>query len=111
MVINLYRVTYMTSTEKPTQQAILEYLVYRGHFVWRNNSGGFKVQDRYIKAGRKGSSDIIGCSSEGKLIAVEVKDKKGRLTAEQETFLDQIKQRGGYAILAYTLDDVINSGL
>ena len=54
-----------------------------------------------------GSSDLIGWTSEGKFLAVECKTDRGRLTEHQNNFLTQVKQDGGIAILARSVDDLI----
>lgn len=89
----------------------MQYLSMRGHYIWRNNSGGFKVDTRYIRAGKTGSSDIIGIAKDGRFIAIECKDIKGCTTPAQEEFLNEIRVRGGYSVVAKSLDDVINIGL
>lgn len=60
------------------------------------------------RAGVKGGSDILGIAKDGKFIAVECKIKGNKPTALQELFLDEIRSRGGYGIVAYDLKDVEN---
>jgi len=69
----------------------------------------------------KGVSDIIGIAKksvrcphcqkefnvEGFYAAIEVKRPGGKLTEGQEDFLFSVKQAGGIAIVAYSVDDVI----
>ena len=98
-------------TEKQIQDIILEYLNISGHFCWRNNTGVMTATDKYGKqrmwrAGVKGSADILGIAKDGKMIAIECKRKGKKATAEQLFFLDAIKYRGGYAIVATSLDEV-----
>lgn len=94
---------------------IKNYLLIKGHYVWRNNTGAMKLQsinkrgiksDRFFRAGMTGSSDIIGIAKDGKFIAVECKIKPNKPTLLQNEFLQNIKDRGGYAIVAYDLCDV-----
>lgn len=88
---------------------VLEYLKYKGHYVWRQNTGGmYDHKNRFVKFGFKGISDIIGIASDGKMIAVECKVGKNKPTQFQQDFLDSIRERGGYAILCYQLEDVEN---
>lgn len=103
-------------TEAQTQRAILDYLLARGHYVWRNNTGMFtgeyKGRKRFIRAGLKGSADIIGVERvSGQLIAIEVKRRGGKIRPEQLEFIAEITRRRGLAFVAYSLDDVINHGL
>ena len=96
--------------EKETQKAIIQYLNLSGHYVWRNNSGmvfsEYKGKKRMWSVGLKGSSDVIGIAKDGKFIAVEVKSKGNKPTIYQNMFLDEVKKKGGYAIVAYSLEDV-----
>jgi len=63
----------------------------------------FKVaQGMYSTAG---ISDIICCCN-GKFIAIEVKNEKGKPTALQVKFLNTIKQKGGVAMIARSVNDV-----
>lgn len=98
----------------------ISYLNIAGHYVWRNNSGFFKhdyttkagINKRSImRAGMKGSSDILGVSKSGRFIAIECKRKGNTPTPQQTVFLDEIKQRGGYAVVAYSIDDLQIAGL
>jgi hypothetical protein len=56
----------------------------------------------------KGISDILGLWM-GRGLAIEVKAKGGRLSPEQKEFLEGWRESGGIAILAYSLDDVIQA--
>src|SRR3990167_10893916 len=97
-------------SEQDIVNSILDYLNLKGHRCWRNNTGAFPFESkgvrRYIRAGFPGSSDIIGIAKDGKFIAVEVKKPGGKLTENQMKFLEMIGNNGGYAILAFSIDDV-----
>lgn len=99
--------------EKEIQKTILEYLNLNGHYCWRNNTGmifsEYKGKKRAWYAGMKGSSDILGVAKNGKFIAVEVKGKGNKPSLYQQMFLAEVKKRGGYAIVAYSLEDVMKS--
>jgi len=99
--------------EKEIQSAIMEYLALAGHFVWRNNSGGFTDQKgHYYRYGLTGSSDIIGAHGRtGQFIAIEVKRPNGKVTEAQNRFLETIKRCGGIGIVARSVSDVIEAGL
>lgn len=98
--------------ETDIQREILEALIHSGYMVWRNNSGAFWSHQRqaYIKVqgvGRiNGVSDILGVLPDGKMLAIEVKSKTGRLTPEQGEFLIKVSNRGGLAFVARSLQDV-----
>lgn len=99
-----------TVSEQDIQKSILDYLRLKKYVVFKHNSTQFGVRNGKSFAfsnGEKGISDIIGCSKEGRFIAVEVKKPGGKPSPEQIEFLRRIKENGGYGILAYSLDDVV----
>lgn len=59
-----------------------------------------------IGSGMPGVSDILGIYK-GRFLAIEIKAPGGRLSPAQKIFLDNVKEEGGVAILAYSVDDVI----
>lgn len=58
-------------------------------YCWINNTGALKVRESFIRFGKAGSSDIIGFTSDGKFLSVEVKTGTGRLTPLQVDFKDK----------------------
>jgi hypothetical protein len=100
-------------TEKQIQNVILEWLNLNGHYCWRNNTGMVHMENkdgsiRQWRAGIKGSSDILGVSKDGRFIAIECKRVGKKATEIQQYFLDEIEKRGGVAIVATSLDHIIN---
>lgn len=89
---------------------IVDYLNLRGHFVQRTNSGTMQAEyngrKRFIKMAQPGTADITGCSRDGRFLAVECKIKPNKLTELQEQYLNEVRRRGGIALVAYSLDDV-----
>ena len=55
-----------------------------------------------------GSSDLIGFTDDGRFLAVEVKTERGRATEEQRRFIVVVRQFGGYAGIARSVDDAID---
>jgi len=53
-----------------------------------------------------GISDILGVY-QGKFLAIEVKAPKGKPSLAQTDFLNRVREEGGIAILAYSIEDVI----
>lgn len=94
--------------EQVIQSHILQYLRLKGYFVWKNNTAGIykRATNSYIPSHAKGVSDIIGLTKQGVFIAIEVKRSGGKLSPNQEAFLEAIRASGGVAILAYDLKDV-----
>lgn len=54
----------------------------------------------------KGISDIIGVWR-SRFLAIEVKTKEGRVSPEQQEFLDCVNRCGGIAFVAKSLNEVI----
>jgi len=109
------RVTGSSSepTEADIQRDILIFL--RKHpavsKVWRQNSGTFKLtygeKERFVRSNTaKGMSDILGVLNNGRIVAIEVKSRKGVIQTHQRSFLDSIKKAGGLAFVARSVDDV-----
>lgn len=96
--------------ERDIQKQILDYLHLRGILAFKHRNVGIYKQStgKYIPLpfGEKGISDILGCTKEGKFLAIEVKKEGGRPSEEQKIFLSRVSQSGGLGILAYSLDDV-----
>lgn len=83
-------------TEADIQSEIMIELSKRGHKIFRANAG--KIQDArtgmWIKLFPKGFSDLCGWrKSDGKFIAIEVKNEKGKLRAEQVKFSEFAKSQ------------------
>jgi len=76
--------------------------------IWRNNSGALKDQrGQLITYGLKGSADILGLTApDGRFVAIEVKNERGRQSESQAAFERMIKSMGGIYILARSVDDV-----
>lgn len=84
----------------------------RGDRLFRNNRGKFRTMDglRTVEAGlsAKGSSDLIGWTRVkitpdmvGSVFAIfsaiEVKTSKGKISKEQQDFIDAVNAAGGIA--------------
>jgi hypothetical protein len=95
-------------------------LAPHGCRLFRNNTGAIKDQTgRLVRFGLcKGSSDLIGFKPVtitpemvGRQVAVftaiEVKTPDGKPTPEQLHFLNRVKELGGIAGIARSVDDVL----
>lgn len=97
----------MTSTEKPTQKAIIDFLTLKKIFHWRQNSGAMKTKHGFYKfSSINGIPDIIAVVN-GKFIGIEVKDIKGKQSQSQKDFQKKLEEAGGTYILAKDVDTVI----
>jgi len=102
-------------TEIELQKQICNYLNLNGHFVWRQNTGlafyvNAKGKKRAFRASFKGCSDIVGLLKLGKIgviICIETKIKKNKLSDYQVKFLREIREKGGIAFVARSLNNVI----
>lgn len=65
-------------------------------------------RSNFIKLAHAGTADITGCSSAGRFIAIECKIGKNKPTDLQNAYLEEVRKRGGIAVVAYSLDDVMN---
>lgn len=55
---------------------------------------------------RIGTPDIL-CCLRGKFLAIEVKAENGRLSEAQARVLEEVRQSGGYALVARSTTDVL----
>jgi hypothetical protein len=98
-------------------RAVLDFLPHVGVWAWRNNSGmlraEYKGKERVVRYGFRGSSDILGIGPGGVLVCVECKTATGRLSAYQHAFLQEIRERGGIAVVVRPTDytEVITEAL
>lgn len=91
----------MGTVENDLTNAAMQYLTMRGVYCWRNNSGAHKSDDgkRYIRYGYPGSSDILGITLDGRMVACEVKSQFGTLSSHQKAFLEEVTSRGGVGVV------------
>jgi hypothetical protein len=73
----------------------------------RLNTGAIKIQNRWIRFGKVGWADYIGCMPDGRFLAIETKSTRGRLSNNQKAFRESVILRNGVYILARTLDDIL----
>lgn len=66
------------------------------------------VVTKVIVANSSGTSDLIVCFK-GHYVSIEVKDKNEKLKELQVYKQNQIKEAGGIAFSAWSVDDVVNS--
>lgn len=74
-----------------------------GHYVWRQNNRPIKGR---TFTGKKGLTDVIGISKNGKMLCIEIKVGKDKLRKEQIEFHSQIVKHGGVAVVVSTASDV-----
>jgi VRR-NUC domain len=97
--------------ESDIQKATIDLLKYKRFIVFKHRNVGIYIRskDRYMQlpAGDIGISDIIACSPKGIFWAIEVKRPGGKLSPEQQDFIDRVNANGGVAYAAYSIDDTL----
>lgn len=98
--------------EQNIQKLIMLALTEAGCIVWRNNIGSYTTADgHFIRygVGGVGGSDLIGIYKKtGQLIAVEAKGPKGKPSAAQLNFIEQVRAAGGIAGLARSVQEALD---
>lgn len=92
--------------ESDIQRVILDYLKVQRCFFWRNNVGGAKYGDRFVRFGEKGSPDIFVVDA-GRIYGIEVKADKGQQNPNQKAWAENFQKYGGIYIIARSLEDVL----
>jgi hypothetical protein len=107
-------VTGKRTNGKPEAAALHEVLLaLRNHpaVAWceRMNSGAARIGNRFVKFGFTGCPDVLGQLTDGRLLGVEVKASKGRVSAEQTIVLSRINSAGGLGFVARNCLDVFDA--
>jgi len=93
------------SESSELNSSIIQYLTYRGYFVWRENSGAYLAHGRMIRYGYPGIPDIIGMSPVGQFIGIETKiDDK--ISDSQLLFHQAVRGHGGLIVVPRSLEEV-----
>jgi Holliday junction resolvase len=92
----------MRPYKPPTNEALLTKGIRRllsaaGIFHWKEHGG---------LGSAPGVPDLVGCYK-GCMFAIEVKAPRGRVSPQQQAFIDNINAAGGIAFVAWSIDDVI----
>lgn len=91
-------------SEAEIQKQIIDYLNFKGYFFWRNNVG----RKHNLFFGLKGSADLEGITHNGIFFAIEVKDHKGKQTADQKMFEDKVNANNGIYVLARDVEHIVD---
>ena len=97
----------MTNAHTDLVNRCLVRMSGRGILCWSNKTGaGFTIAGNFIRFGKKGSGDIIGCSPlGGRFIGVECKTGNATQEKKQGTFQRAVEMRGGIYVLARCPED------
>ncbi len=86
------------ASESQVLSAVLALLRRHPAVAWveRMQVGAYETDERYIRYGFVGLSDVIGQMKDGRLLAVEVKREHGGVvSAAQQAFIDRVRAHGG----------------
>lgn len=100
----------MSNPETNLQARIMLALSEAGHTPFRNNTGGFKDKNgRWVRygVGGKGGSDLWVICKDGIVGAIEVKTATGRVSQDQQRFIDMVRSKGGRAGVARSVEDAL----
>ncbi len=91
--------TYKPVSEGIIQKNIIRYLKDKKYWYVKYSPTNY--------GGKTGTSDIISCQpGTGKLIAIEVKRQGYKPTKKQQRFIETIRNLGGIAFVARSVEDV-----
>ena len=77
-------------------------------FVCRMNSGVFQTKDgRNVRTGIPGIPDLLFLGPNGQTVWIEVKTEKGRLSPEQQNFIETLQGMGHTAGVARSVEDAL----
>lgn len=82
-------------SEKRIENSIQRYL---------DSLGAYHIKNHGSIYSRAGTPDITACLK-GRFIAIEVKQPGGKVSALQAAHIELIKQAGGVAFVAYSLEE------
>lgn len=82
--------------EKKIENQIKQYL---------DSIGAWHIKTHGNMFSKAGTPDIVACLN-GRFVAIEVKQPGGRVSPLQMAHIKLINQAGGFAFVAYSLEDV-----
>lgn len=111
------RLTKPEPMEAQVLKAVLALLARHPRVAWahRFNTGqgmltrGNGRNSQWIKFGFPGCPDILGQLRDGRALAVECKRPSGEATDVQTAFLECVRANGGVAVVARSVDDVMEA--
>lgn len=102
----------MKNQESAIQKLILDWLLVKKYYHWRNYVGAVIRKDgNYGANPAKGMPDIMGLlkGTTGRLFAIEVKTPKGRVLPHQKERITALRENGVIAFVARDLETVIDT--
>ena len=94
--------------ETVLMRKIMVALSKAGHFVMRTNAGVFyNANGDRVRIGFPGLSDLVGCTSEGRFFAIEVKLPGEHPREDQKKFLEAMTATGAIAGVAHSVEEAL----
>jgi Holliday junction resolvase len=90
-------------TEQDIQKEIIDYLTLNGWFVWKNKNVN-RGTGKYLPTYQKGVPDLVGIKN-GDVWFIEIKTPEGKLSVDQDYFLDMIRKHGGSIAVLRSIRD------
>lgn len=97
-------------SEKDIQRDIMNILCCHPNvaFCWVTTTGRMRSSaGKYYTLGYPGIADIIGMLRDGRMLALEVKDKGGKTTKDQDCFLESVNHWGGLGAVVRSAEEVL----
>jgi hypothetical protein len=103
--------------EADVLRAVLSALAMHPRVAWahRMQTGAGKLlrkggsTSQFLRFGFPGCPDVLGQLRDGRILAVETKRPSGQPTPEQTAFLACVQANGGLALVARSVDDVLEA--
>lgn len=94
-------------------QQVIKVLSLKGCFAWRCQSSGIWDPTKKVyraNSATKGISDVLAFKLDGtaRLIAIEIKANRDKLSPEQAAFLQAVNDAGGLGRVVKTSEDIEN---
>jgi len=88
-------------------KAVMQFVAWHPLVAWaeRMNTGAVTIDTRFLRFGFIGCPDILGQLKDGRLLAIEVKAPRGRVTPSQASFLARVEKNHGVCGVARSIDD------
>jgi hypothetical protein len=97
--------------EAEFQKLVLSWLKKNRYKCWKNYLGSLTIGGgKRVVNPNSGMPDIFGISKKrnGKLFAIELKSKNGKLSEKQRVEIKELEENGVYVIVARDLDYIID---
>lgn len=96
-----------TKDHEALLKKVLLKLSSAGYFVYKNNTGAIKANDRYQAYGLPGSADILGIQPiTGRFLALEIKTGSAKQNKQQLAFEKAVLKRNGIYKVIRSLEDI-----